>query len=207
MKLTDLSKNIYVINLPERSDRLKHIESQLKNIQCNEYKIIEGINGSLIENPTRLKNGMFGLIKTYLKIYEEWSKEENETIMIIEDDSIFVDDFNQKMEIYIKNVPSNWDMIYFGANHNYHTGMKTLSVNENCIKLNNSYSAHCVLLKKNVFIELIESIKTFNVENDVMLATLQRKYNAYSTSEPLATQIESYSNIENKIVNYNWLIK
>ena len=54
---------------------------------------------------------------------------------------------------------------------------------------------------------IIENIKNFSIENDVMMSNLQKKYNAYSSSEVLATQIESYSNIENKMVNYNWLIK
>lgn len=207
MNLNDLSKNIYVINLKERTDRKEHIESQLKNIGCEEYTLFEGVNGNSLLNPTKLKNGMFGLVNTYLNIYEDWSKKDSEDILLIEDDCLFVDNFNEKLQEYIDNVPSDWNMLYFGANHNYHGGMKTLKINEKCIKLNNSYSAHCVFLKKEVFEDLINGIKDFAIENDVMMALLQRKYNAYSTSEPLATQIESYSNIENKVVNYDWLIK
>jgi GR25 family glycosyltransferase involved in LPS biosynthesis len=109
------------------------------------------VNGNLLTNPTKLKNGMFGLIKTYLNIYEEWSKKYAENILLIEDDSLFVDNFNEKIEDYVNNVPSDWDILYFGANHNYHIGKKTIKINEKCIKLNNSYSAHCVLLKKKVF--------------------------------------------------------
>ena len=150
---------------------------------------------------------MFGLVNTYLKIYDEWIQKDCDDIIIIEDDCLFVENFNEKLEDYIKNVPSDWDMLYFGANHNYHMGKKTIKINEKCIKLNNSYSAHCVLLKKKVFEELIENIKNFSIENDVMMSNLQNKYNAYSSSEVLATQIESYSDIENKIVNYDWLIK
>jgi GR25 family glycosyltransferase involved in LPS biosynthesis len=207
MNINDLSKNIYVINLKERTDRKLHIENQLNKIDCKNYKLFEGVNGNLLTNPTKLKNGMFGLVKTYLNIYEEWSKKDAENIFLIEDDCLFLDDFNKKLEEYINNVPSDWDMLYFGANHNYHGGMQTLRINEKCIKLNNSYTAHCVLLKKKVFEELIENIRNFSIENDVMMALLQRKYNAYSTSEPLALQIENYSNIENKVVNYDWLIK
>jgi GR25 family glycosyltransferase involved in LPS biosynthesis len=207
MNINDLSKNIYVINLKERTDRKLHIENQLNKIDCKNYKLCEGVNGNLLTNPTKLKNGMFGLVKTYLNIYEEWSKKDAENIFLIEDDCLFLDDFNKKLEEYINNVPSDWDMLYFGANHNYHGGMQTLRINEKCIKLNNSYTAHCVLLKKKVFEELIENIRNFSIENDVMMALLQRKYNAYSTSEPLALQIENYSNIENKVVNYDWLIK
>ena len=207
MNINNLSKNIFVINLKERTDRKLHIEDQLKKINCPEYKLIEGINGNTLLNKTRLKNGMFGLVNTYLKIYDEWIQKDCDDIIIIEDDCLFVENFNEKLEDYIKNVPSDWDMLYFGANHNYHMGKKTIKINEKCIKLNNSYSAHCVLLKKKVFEELIENIKNFSIENDVMMSNLQNKYNAYSSSEVLATQIESYSDIENKIVNYDWLIK
>jgi glycosyl transferase family 25 len=207
MNINNLSKNIYVINLKERTDRRSHIESELKKINCSDYKLVEGIDGNTIINQTKLKNGMFGLVSTYLKIYDEWSKKNSDEILIIEDDCLFVENFNEKLEDYIKNVPPDWDMLYFGANHNYNIGLTTLKINDHCIKLNTSYSAHCVLLKKPVFEELIQNIRNFTVENDVMMATLQKKYNAYSSSEALATQIESYSNIENRVVNYNWLIK
>lgn len=207
MTLNDLTNNIYVINLKERLDRKLHIENELQKINCNSYKLIEGINGNLVKNTTHLKNGMYGLVQTYLKIYKQISDFDYKNILIIEDDCEFVENFNQKLEDYINSIPSDWDMIYFGANHNYHIGGQTLKVNDKCIKLNHSYSAHCVLLKKVVFDELINNLKNFNIENDVMLAKLQKKYNAYSSSETLTTQIQSFSNIENKIVNYNWLIK
>lgn len=207
MTLNDITKNIYVINLKERTDRKSHILNELNKINCNEFFLIEGVDGTNIINDSKLKNGMVGLIKTYLKIFDQWSKSKQDDILIIEDDCTFVDDFNSKLKNYLDNVPNDWEMLYFGANHNYHIGMKTQPINDTCIKLNNSYSAHCVLLKNYVFIELINNIKQFSIENDVMLSNLQKKYNAYSSSKPLTSQIQSYSNIENKFVNYDWLIK
>lgn len=207
MNLNDLSKNIYVLNLKKRLDRKEHIKSQLNKIDCNEYNLIESVDGSKLINPTRLKNGMFGLIKTYMNIYEDLSKKNYEDVLIVEDDCIFLENFNTLLDKYISNVPNDWDFLYFGANHNYHMGGTTTKINEEVIKLNNSYSAHCVLFKKRVFDELILNIMNFSIENDVMMANLQKKYNAYSPSINLTSQIESFSNIENKIVNYNWLIK
>jgi glycosyl transferase family 25 len=207
MKLNNLSNLIYVINLKERLDRKEHITTQLKKIDCENYILFEGVNGKSIENPTRMPSGMFGLIKTYLKMYDDWKKNPQENILIIEDDCVFVDGFNKKLEEYISNVPNDWDMLYFGANHNYHMGEKTITINEKCIKLNNSYSAHCVLIKPHVFEELIFGIQTFTIENDVMMSNLQKKYNAYSSSEALTTQLVSYSDIQNKVMDYNWLIK
>lgn len=207
MKINDLSKNIYVLNLKKRLDRKKHIESQLSKINCGDYSLIESVDGDSLINPTRLKNGMYGLIKTYLKIYEDLSKKNYEDVLIVEDDCIFCEDFNLLLEKYISNVPDDWDFLYFGANHNYHMGNVTQKINEEVIKLNNSYSAHCVLFKKKVFDDLILNIMNFSIENDVMMANLQKKYNAYSSSVTLTTQLANFSNIENKLSDYGWLIK
>jgi GR25 family glycosyltransferase involved in LPS biosynthesis len=207
MTLNDLSDSIYVINLKERTDRKEHIVNQLEKIDCKNYILFEGVNGKKIDNPTKMPSGMFGLIKTYINMYNDWKKNPKDNILIIEDDCIFVDNFNLRLSEYMEHVPENWDMLYFGANHNYHMGEKTIPVNQNCIKLNNSYSAHCVLIKSHVFEELIFGIQTFTIENDVMMANLQKKYNAYSSSEALTTQLVSYSDIQNKVMDYNWLIK
>lgn len=207
MNLSEISKNIYVINLPERNDRKNHILSELQKIEIKDFILFEGINGNKIENPTKLKNGMYGLIQTYIKIYEDWKNKNNENITIIEDDCVFIPNFNDKLKEYFDNIPKNWEMLYFGGNHNYHMGCKTEQINDYCIKLNNTYSAHCVVLKNYVFEELIKNLKELKIENDVMMAQLQKKYVSYSPKNRMTTQIPSFSNIENIHVDYNWLMK
>ena len=207
MNLNNPTKKIYVINLKERTDRKEHILKQLEKINCEEYNLIEAVDGSKIENTSRIKPGAFGLLMTYKKIYSDWENSKKSDILIIEDDCLFVDDFNKKLNRYVDHLPSDWDMVYFGANHNYHMGQKTQKVNEYTIKLNNSYAAHCVLLKGHVFENLINLIDKTPLEVDVLMAQLQKKYNSYSSHIPLTTQIPSYSNIENKPVDNVWLIK
>jgi GR25 family glycosyltransferase involved in LPS biosynthesis len=207
MILNDIADSIYVINLKNRTDRKEHIVNQLKNIECTDYILFEGVDGRTIENPTRLSSGMFGLINTYFNMYDDWKKSPKNNILIIEDDCIFVDNFNEKLNEYMEYVPKDWDMLYFGANHNYHIGRQTKTINEKCIKLNNSFSAHCVILKSYVFEELILSLRQLNIENDVMMSNLQRKYNAYSSIPGLTSQIVSFSDIQNSVMDYNWLIK
>ena len=206
MNLNELSKSIYVINLKERSDRRDHIIKELNKVECDNYILFDAVNGGEIPNNSRLTNGMFGLVSTYLNIYEHWKNNKTGNITIIEDDCVFVDDFNEKINNYIKYVPDNWDMIYFGGNHNKHMGIKTENINEYCLKLNHSFTAHCVILKDQVFEHLISEIKKFTIENDVILANLQKVYNAYCSVDVLATQIPNYSNIENRFVDYKHLI-
>jgi len=77
MSLDNLCESIYVINLKERVDRKKHIENELKKIDCKTYTLIEGIDGTKVHNTSRIKNGAYGLLLTYKKIYENWKKTKN----------------------------------------------------------------------------------------------------------------------------------
>ena len=205
MTLDDLSKSIYVINLKEREDRRLHILNELKKIDCKNFIIFDAVNGNSINNPSRIKNGAYGLVQTYLNIYENWNK--NENIMLIEDDCIFVPDFKKKLEEYVNNLPENWEILYFGGNHNYHMGNKTEKINDFCIKLNNTYTTHCIMMRNYVFEEMIKSLKKTITEVDVMMASLQKKYNSFSSYQKLTSQIPSFSDVENRFVDYNWLIK
>jgi len=206
MTINDITNNIYVINLKHRIDRRVHIINELNKVNIDKYNLIEAVNGNDVINNTGLKNGMYGLCLTYLNIYNMWVKQNESDILIIEDDCIFDEDFNSKLELYMSNVPNDWDMLYFGGNHNYHIGCQTIKINDYWKKLTSTYSAHCVLLKNYVFNELISKLQDMTIENDVLLSKLQKKYNAYSTTEPIATQMPSYSDIENIYVNYKWLI-
>jgi GR25 family glycosyltransferase involved in LPS biosynthesis len=207
MNLKNISDKIYVLNLKEREDRRKHILAELEKVDVDEYELIYSVNGNELNINSRVKKGNLGLVKTYLNIFDSINNEEENNFLFIEDDCVFVEDFNKKLSEYINSLPDDWDMLYFGANHNYHVGGKTELVNEKVIKLNNSYSSHCVLLKKHVLKELINTIKNMDIELDVALSKLQKKYNAYSSKEKLTTQLPGFSDIENRVVDYDWLIK
>jgi GR25 family glycosyltransferase involved in LPS biosynthesis len=206
MLLQEISEKIYVVNLKKRKDRLHHITNELQKINCSKYEIVEAIDGSQIDNPTKMKNGNYGLNLTYIKIHEDWSKNKTQTVLIIEDDCCFSDNFNDELKNYIENIPKDWDIIYFGANHNYHIGYQTEKINEFCKKLTNSICAHIVIMKNYVFEELIQEIKKNKLENDVILSNLQKKYNAYSPNNRLTKQLENFSDIEGSITNYDKLI-
>jgi GR25 family glycosyltransferase involved in LPS biosynthesis len=208
MCLNKITNEIYVLNLKKRDDRLNHIKKELEKIFCENYTIVESIDGSKIENPTKLKNGMFGLIMTYLKIYELSKNNDSDSLIIIEDDCVFSKEFCEKFEIFIEEVPNDWKLLYFGGNHNTHINLEQpKKISKNVIKLINTYSAHCVIIKKDVFFKFIDELKEFKIENDVLLVNFQKKYPSYSTSEKITWQINNHSDIEEKYTNYDWLLK
>ena len=54
---------------------------------------------------------------------------------------------------------------------------------------------------------IIACIRKENLSFSLFVEDLQKKYNAYSSLETLTSQIVSFSDIQNEIMDYNWLIK
>ena len=124
----------YYINLNSRSDRRLQMESQIGKIpilkQMERYSAINGekidytkekreceiyeVKRSGFKLGKSMTKGAYGLCQSLLDIYKKNIINNYGNILICEDDCIFVNDFENKFNEYIKNLPQDWDMVHFG---------------------------------------------------------------------------------------------
>ena len=124
----------YYINLDSRSDRRLKMESQISKIPIlNQMERYSAINGEKIDYTKEkleceiyevkrsgfklgksMTKGAYGLCQSLLDIYKKNMINNYGNILICEDDCIFVNDFENKFNEYIKNLPQDWDMVHFG---------------------------------------------------------------------------------------------
>ncbi len=155
MCLNQISKNIFVINLKKRTDRLRHIQEVLKKINCNDYEIVEAIDGNTINRSLFINQGALGLVQTYFKIFELIKDKPTEEIILIEDDCVFSENFCENVNHFLNELPNDWNILYFGGNHNISLAPPPSKLTEHVCKVHHTYSAHCVVMKTKVFFELI----------------------------------------------------
>ncbi len=191
--------NIFCINLDKRKDRWVSFNEEMKKNSINNIVRYQGINGNEIYNPTKLLNGEFGVLLTHLSLIKECKKRNYKSVLIFEDDLILNENYNN-LELYMNQMPNDWDFIYFGGNHIY--GEKPDKISENILKLNYTVALHCVAIKNTMFDIIINKLNSFEKQVDAYYAELHKKCNSYGVTPNLATQKEDYSDIQNKIVNY-----
>lgn len=115
-------------------------------------------------------------------------------ILVLEDDALFVDDFNEKFEEVMQTLPVDWDIFYLGALLPKHTG-KVTPVNEHWTRqvLTTGSQAYCINpARVNYFIENLDGYEWYI---DIGLRVFAEKYNAYITQPNLITQFPSYSDL------------
>lgn len=207
MKLFDRFDKVYCINLEHREDRKNHILSQCVKYDLGDLSFFKAINGNNIMNPYRIPNGCVGLILSNIEIIKQAKNNNYKSILILEDDCYFTNEV-LNIDSYFDALPDDWDMMYVGGNHNTHMGdLPPKKINEKIVKLHNTFTTHFIAINHNMYDVILERLSKFNSPIDVIYAGIQKTYNVYSTSKAIAKQLNGYSDIENKVINYDWLIK
>lgn len=208
MKLFEKFDKTYCLNLKKRKDRLEHFEQQVKKYDLGIYQYFEAIDGSTLDNPYQnLKSGEFGHILSTISILEDAILKNYKNILLVEDDCVFLNTLKE-IDLYFEKLPKDWDLLYFGGNHNTHMKVNPpVKINERVVKLHSTYSSHCLSITKKMFPIILEELKKFSCQTDLVYQKLQTKYNVYCFYPTIASQLTGHSDIQNKVVDYSWIIK
>ena len=210
MRLFDRFDKVYLVNLDRRPDRLKNFEAQVKKYNLGEYTRVSAVDGSnlnLGEYTNVLKSGELGLVLTNLNIIKDAKENNYKNILILEDDCSFTEEI-LNIDEYFSMLPKDWDMLYMGGNHNTHMGIQgPIIVNEKVVKLHSTYSTHFIGIKETLFDHIEIILSKYQDPLDVSYVKLQKIFSVYSFNPAIAKQIVDFSDIQNSITDYNWLIK
>ena len=180
--LNEKFQKIYCINLDRRTDRWEESKDLFDRFGI----LVDRVSGIEDEIPWN------GLRTTVIKIFKKAIEEGHESILILEDDIDWDENFNASFERCWESLPKDWDMFYFSAAHQYWPTKH----NDLLFRLTWSTAAHAIGFKKKCFLEVLDALQGNMDAIDVTYSKLQGSLNAYCCIEPIAWQRRSYSDIE-----------
>lgn len=193
---------IYCINLDRRPDRWQDCQYEFEKHDI----IVErfsAVDGKALGQISSLLPGQIGCLISQLNIIKKAKELGLSSVMILEDDVEFCENFSIKFNECMNLMPENWNMIFLGANHI----QRPNKINEKIYKLNYSYSAHCYAINNNMFDLLINNLSSLNHPLDVIYANMQSSINAYVVNPHLVWQKPGYSDICEQYVDYTHVHK
>jgi GR25 family glycosyltransferase involved in LPS biosynthesis len=210
MKINDYFKTftkVYCLNLDRREDRWSNTVEELDKWGLRNYVTrVAAVDGrTLPVNMYGLRSGDAGLLETHLQLVIDAKKNNYKSILIIEDDIEFTDEVNN-IELYVKELPDNWDMIWFGGNNNMHGDHTAHFISNKIIKCKITYTTHCVAINHTVFEKVIEVLTNSQKPVDVSYVEIQNLYNCYAFYPSIAIQRPGFSDILNSHQDYRWLL-
>jgi len=212
MNIKDIN-NIFCIGFPHRVDRQLVTKAQFKRTLPESVEFIEAVDGKkldIIPGPLTAK-GHIGATHSQRNVLQIAKDRGYENFLMLEDDVIFRKDWRNKFEIWSKDIPEDWDMIYLGALHpgQVMEALRTyirrpVKVTDNVWKLKGACGAHAVIFRHTVFDRFISMSQDLSIPIDMHYASTQEtEFNAYVFAPNLAWQGPSWSDIQDTQVSYS----
>jgi GR25 family glycosyltransferase involved in LPS biosynthesis len=196
-------KNIFYINLDNRPDRKAKFEKEISKL---------GIQATRF-NAIKYKHGAIGCTMSHLYLLKYAKNKNLDHILIMEDDitflnpSVFINSINN---ILSNNI--NFDVLLIAGNN---MGKYT-KINNFCVKITKCQTTTGYLVKSHYYDKLIQNIEYGLI---VLMNSYKKRSYAYAIDQywnklqqidnwllvtPLTvSQSPDYSNIENRVINYN----
>jgi len=198
------------INLESRTDRRKHVESQLSSLKRKMVNLkTERFNA--IKN----ENGALGCSMSHLSCIKLAKARDWDHVLICEDDVLFtnVPLFLTQLNKFLSTV-AIWDVVLLAGNNipPFHV------VNDACIKISNCQTTTAYLVKRHYYDTLINNYRDginllmrnpterINYAIDRHWFEVQRRDRWFLITPLTVVQREDYSDIEQRVTNYSHLM-
>lgn len=224
----DQLQHVFYINLAHREDRREHVVRQLESIGLQHHQVqrFEAI---------RCDNGAIGCSMSHLKLLQMAKQHQWDNIMIVEDDITFLnpDVFITQLNRFLNERKGNqedqenekkgetdrptnalWDVLLLAGNNMppYH------QVDDVCVQVSRCQTTTGYIVQRHYYNVLIDNIKSglthliYHPEQHSQFAldkywfALQQKDYWYLLIPLTVVQLEGYSDIEQKEVDYHELM-
>lgn len=205
----ELFTNTFFINLENRTDRLAHVQAELQKM---------GILGERV-NAVKSKAGGIGCTLSHIRCLEEAKKRGYEQVFICEDDISFTNPplLTQQLQKFWDDKNIQWDVLIIGGN----VVPPYNQLGDYCARVFNCQTTTGYVVKKGMYDVLLENFKESSqlqmrnpgepgVSNpyalDIYWKRLQLQYFWWIITPLTVTQYENYSEIENRVTNYDHLM-
>lgn len=190
-------ENIRYINLDHRTDRLHHINNELKNIGLIGKKFIAHFGNKGYGARIACKN-------SHKDIIQESLFNNIDTVFILEDDSVFADNFLEISEHCFKNIPEDWDILFLG--HCFSSVGNQIS--EHVYSAKKIFCTHAYLVNIKAYQTIIDALNNSNQPIDHIYNRLavNNNINVYMCNPSIVYQIPNKSDIGEGPNNSNNLI-
>jgi len=169
---------IIVINLERAEERKERMLLQFQKLGISDYIFYPAIDGKDITNknffgniapghfghPRKFQKGEIGCIISHIGAITFAKLNNWDYFLLLEDDVILCDDFNDRLNLLFKLLPSSWDLVYLSG-HTYYTPApfilpSLLPVN---FKVSGAYSC---IIKNIAYDKIIKKFSSFETTTD-----------------------------------------
>jgi GR25 family glycosyltransferase involved in LPS biosynthesis len=191
------------INLDRRPERWQQMQRKFAQHGINSVQRFPALDGEKMKLPANWVHtpGAYGCLLSHLQVVREARRLSVASVLILEDDVVFDHQLEKKFSAGIGQLPSDWDMLFFGALHRD----EPIKVAANIGRITKAYSTYAYVLRDTVFDDFIELNRKTEVELDNNSIVLQQRFNCYCFMPHLAWVETDHSDAQQRLMDHWYL--
>ena len=201
MNLNQFFPHQVCINLDTRPDRWERISDRFAELELHNVIRFPALNGNEIPSGWKHSPGAYGCLRSHLTVVEQARDQSKDSVLIFEDDAVFDPQLNTRFPAFAKQLPGNWDMVYFGGLH----GRPPQQVSDNVVRVTYTLSTYAYAMKHTIYDAFIDVNRQAATVLDENTRSLQDQFNCYCFMPHLAWVEDDYSDVRHEKVNLWWL--
>lgn len=193
------------INLDRRPERWQRIQRAFTAHGIESVQRFSAVDGNAVALPPNWTHtaGAYGCLLSHLRVVREARDAVAASVLIFEDDAVFDPQFKEKFATFIRELPADWDMLFFGALHK----AEPVRISEHIGRITKANSTFAYAIRNTVFDAFIELNSRAEHVLDMNSYILQERFNCYCFMPNLAWVESEYSDVQNRLENHWYLEK
>jgi hypothetical protein len=192
--ISETFDRVVVVNLARRPERLERFWKLLKDWPFKKPERFDAVDGEAVGVPAGWDKGpgAWGCLLSHRTLLDAAIADGVNSLLVLEDDAILVDDFSVLAGEFLRSVPEDWDGLMLGAEHLIQPEAIRFGV-VRCVAANRSH-AYAIRGK---FMKTLSQFwhNTVNDHCDIVLSSLMRHFKVYAPEPLLIGQDTGVSDI------------
>jgi len=191
------------INLDRRLERWQRMQRKFAEHRMHSVRRFSAFDGESMLLPASWTHtpGAYGCLLSHLQVVSDARRRGVSSVLVFEDDVLFADQLETRFATAIAQLPSDWDMLFFGALHRD----EPIKVSDNIARITQANSTFACALRSTVFDAFIELNSQTEEVLDVNNLILQQQFNCYCFMPHLAWVETDHSDAQQRVVDHWYL--
>ena len=207
MDLSKYFERAYCVNLARRPDRWQAFQDRFpSDWPFREVQRVNAVDGRTCKPPGWWSQGggAWGCYRTHLRLIEQCLNDKIESVLLLEDDALFMEGFASRVREFLAHVPEDWGMLYLGGQHLYVDQSPPARINDWVYQPYNINRTHAFALRGETMREVYRHLCTtdwqrgHHIDHHLGRFHMRRTHKVYCPREWLVGQAEGQSNISGR---------
>jgi hypothetical protein len=191
---------VWVINLKRRADRLTRFCAEIDKAgwPFQQPQVFYAIEGDKVGVPKywQTGGGSYGCLRSHITILERAIQDDINSILIMEDDAVFMDTFAEDVREFLGKVPQDWQCLMLGGQH---VNSQPIPVLPGLVRAGGGggiQRTHCYALRGREVMKALYGVwSNAAVHCDWVMGPCMAKFNTYAPDPFLVGQSDGPSDI------------